>query len=260
MTAGKPRIAIPEIEQNLTVENYTRAVFEAGMEPVVISFQADQLSGYQKEYVDYGQFHAENYDGLLLPGGRDINPARYGETNTGSLGVHDTLDDLQLRLLGDFTREEKPVLGICRGMQLINVFFGGSLIQDLETAFRHARRREEPDRVHDSFAAEGSWIEEIYGGYFFHNSAHHQGVKRLGDGLIVDSRSAGDGVPEALHHSGLPIYGLQWHPERMCLSLEREDTVDGLAVFQYFCRLCGGDPAVRAKEAAAEIMGDMMGL
>ena len=155
---------------------------------------------------------------------------------------------------------EIPVLGICRGMQLINVFFGGSLIQNLDASFRHARRGGDPDRVHDSFARKGSWIEEIYGGHFFHNSAHHQGVKELGDGLVIDSRSACDGVPEALHHSCLPVYGLQWHPERMCLSLEREDTVNGLPVFQYFCRLCGGDPAFRAGEAAAEIMEDMLGL
>ena len=97
-------------------------------------------------------------------------------------------------------REEKPVLGICRGMQLINVFFGGSLIQNLDASFRHARRGGDPDRVHDSFARKGSWIEEIYGGHFFHNSAHHQGsVQKT---LINGVPAAGEVLTDDMLHDG----------------------------------------------------------
>lgn len=261
MEAKRPRIAIPEIRQNLSAKNYTRAVHEAGMEPVVISSQAHHLTvGLQREYMDYGQFRAEQYDGLLLPGGGDINPSLYGEANHGSVMIQDELDDLQLKLLSSFLELKKPVLGICRGMQLLNVFFGGSLFQNLDTAFRHTRKQDESDQVHDSVAGKDSWIGSIYGEHFFHNSAHHQGVRELGEGLSVDSRSAADGVVEATHHVSLPVYAVQWHPERMCLAFERVDTVNGLPVFQFFCRLCGGEPLCRAYAASAEIMDGMMGL
>ena len=119
----RPRIAVPEIDQN--VKNYTRALRAAGMEPVVISRQTEQMQqAYQQEYLDYSEFKAENYDGLLLPGGGDINPNRYGQENQGSIMIMDALDELQFAMLDDFVKLGKPVLGICRGHQVINVYFG----------------------------------------------------------------------------------------------------------------------------------------
>ena len=117
----RPRIAIPEIDQN--VKNYTSAVFAAGMEPIVISVQTEQMQQkYQQEYLDYSEFRVEAYDGLLIPGGGDINPARYGQKNHGSIMVMDALDELQFAMLDDFVKNGKPVLGICRGHQVINVY------------------------------------------------------------------------------------------------------------------------------------------
>ena len=261
MTNDRPKIAIPEIGQNLVAENYTRAVYVAGMDPVVVSFQAGQLrTGAQKEYVDYAQFCADNYDGLLLPGGADMNPLRYGEENVASMGVQDDLDELQLLLLDDFVRVKKPVLGICRGLQVVNVFFGGSLIQHLDTAARHRRTQDEQDNVHESVVQEGSWLAGLYGCRFFHNSAHHQAVKKTGAGLEIDSRSVEDEVVEAFHHRELPIYCVQWHPERMCLDRKRSDTVDGLPIFQLFCELCGGSGSSAHAVATAEIMDEMWGI
>lgn len=256
----KPRIAIPEIDQNVT--NYTRAVLGAGMEPVVISVQSEQVRNpCQQEYLDYAQFRAEEYDGLLLPGGGDVNPSRYGRENQGSIMIMDELDTLQLTILDDFAKRGRPVLGICRGHQVLNVYFGGTLIQDLPTGFRHSRALDEPDKVHCCRAAGGSWLESLYGtSRFSHNSAHHQAVEHLGRGLVADGWSLEDGVIEAMHHTSLPIYGVQWHPERMCLELERDDTVNGLPVLQFLCRLCGGDPEATSVRTESEIMLDRMGI
>lgn len=255
----RPRIALPEIDQD--VKNYTRAMFAAGMEPVVISVQRSQVQQkYQQEYLDYAQFRAESYDGLLLPGGGDINPGRYGQENRGSIMIMDELDELQFSMLDDFVKHSKPVLGICRGYQVINVYFGGTMIQHLPTAFRHARALDEPDKVHRCVAGADSWLAKLYGTEFPHNSAHHQAVDRLGEGLVIDSRCAEDGTVEALHHDALPIYGVQWHPERMCLALERDDTVNGLPILQFFSKLCGGEPEEFAELAMSGIMSDRMGL
>lgn len=255
----RPRIAIPEIDQNVT--NYTRAVLAAGMEPVVISVQTEQVQQkFQQEYLDYSEFRVEAYDGLLIPGGGDIDPIRYGQENQASIMIMDALDELQLAMLDDFVKSGKPVLGICRGHQIINVYFGGTMIQHLPTAFRHFREMDEPDKVHGCMAEEDSWLAKIYGTKFYHNSAHHQAVDRLGKGLVTDSRCLEDGTVEALHHLELPVYGVQWHPERMCLVLEREDTVNGLPVFQFFCRVCGGEPTKFMESAKSEIMSDRMGL
>lgn len=255
----RPRIAIPEINQD--VKNYTRAVLAAGMEPVVISVQTEQVrQNYQQEYLDYSEFRAEAYDGLLIPGGGDINPARYGQENQGSIMIMDALDELQLNMLDDFVKSGRPVLGICRGHQVINVYFGGTMIQHLPTAFRHARGLNEPDKVHRCIAEEGSWLAKLYGVEFPHNSAHHQAVDRLGEGLEADSRCLEDGTIEALHHLTLPIYGVQWHPERMCLALERDDTVNGLPILQFFCRLCGGKPEECGAREESGIMSCGLGL
>lgn len=232
-----PRIAIPEINQN--VKNYVNAAAAAGMEPVVISIQTEQLSSKeQQEYLDYSKFKAEDFDGLLLPGGVDIDPSRYGQENHGSTMVNEKLDELQFDILDDFVKKGKPVFGICRGHQVINVYFGGTMIQHLPTAFRHARKLEEPDKVHDCIARPGSWLAELYGTKFTHNSAHHQAVDLCGQNLVVDSHCPEDGTIEAMHHEILPVYSVQWHPERMCLDWERNDTVNGLLALQFFCSVC----------------------
>ncbi len=255
-----PRIAIPEIDQDMTF--YRDAVRAAGMEPVLVSVQTEQLHlKIQQEYLDYSEFRVGSYDGLLLPGGGDINPSRYGEKNTQSIFIMDALDDLQFNMLDNFIRARKPVIGICRGFQVINVYFGGTMTQHLPTSFRHGKIDwNEPDKVHGCHSAEGSWIASLYSTNFYHNSSHHQGVRLLGRDLVADSHCPEDNVVEALHHVTLPVYGVQWHPERMCLSQSRSDTEDGLAVFQFFSRLCGGDPAEYERTRHIETMQPGMGL
>ena len=77
---------------------------------------------------------------------------------------------------------------------------------------------------------------------------------------MIDSHCLEDGTVEAMHHSSLPVYSVQWHPERMCTTLKRTDTVDGLLVLQFFCRICGGDPEAFGAQTENEIMKDRMGL
>lgn len=255
----RPRIVIPEINQN--IKNYVNAVRAAGMDPIAVSLQEEQLpQTYQQEYLDYAEFSVEAYDGLLIPGGGDINPARYGQANNGSTMIIDALDKLQFAILDDFVKSGKPVFGICRGHQVINVYFGGTMIQHLPTAFRHSRKLEEPDKVHRCRAEEGSWLAEIYGTEFSHNSAHHQAVDCCGENLVIDSHCLEDGTVEAMHHSALPIFSVQWHPERMCLAWERDDTVNGLPVLQFFCRVCEEKMEECAVRTENGIMSDMMGL
>ena len=256
---GRPRIALPEIDQD--VRNYTRALYAAGMEPVLISVQREQVKqNYQQDYLDFSQFRGENYDGLLIPGGGDINPACYGQQNRGSVWIRDCLDRLQLDVLDAFVRREKPVLGICRGHQLINVYFGGSLDQDIAVKASHSRNPDGRDNVHQEQVRPQCWLSGIYGKCFAHNSCHHQAVATLGNGLVIDGICPEDGTVEAMHHEELPVYGVQWHPERMCLEHARKDTVCGLPLFAFFCRLCGGDPQDIALNLQGEDVQEMMGL
>ena len=144
---------------------------------------------------------------------------------------------MQMSALDAFVKAEKPVFGICRGHQLINVFLGGTLIQDLPQAQTHSRCGASVDKVHVVRSESGSLLHALYGERFSVNSAHHQAIERLGEGLVI-TQWAPDGVIEAVEHTTLPVFSVQWHPERMCLERARNDTVDGSLVIRYFLKLC----------------------
>ncbi len=201
-------------------ENYLSAIEAAGGEGTARYLPAPELS----------------YDGLLLTGGEDMDPARFGQENTHSRGIDPARDEAELALLDAFCGANKPVLAICRGHQVANVWLGGDLIQDLgELVPFH--RKEEGDQIHLVRAAEGSLLCRLYGPVFPVNSSHHQGLGRLGKGLTVTARSEG-GVIEAAEHDTLPLLCVQFHPERMTGALARPDTVDGGAVFRAFLGMC----------------------
>ena len=172
-------------------------------------------------------------DGLLLPGGGDIDPAYYGEEMNGSDEPDRELDKAQRDILDAFVKAKKPILGICRGMQLINIYFGGSLHQDLVTRDIHTRKNDN-DSIHSvKSVEEGNLFEKFYGKTFNINSAHHQGTKKLGKGLKEVLRSE-DGECEAVIHEELPIIATQFHPERMSYKQRRDDAVVGEEIFKYF--------------------------
>ena len=149
------------------------------------------------------------WDALLLPGGGDLEPWRYGRENTASRSLEPERDEAELRLLQDFTAAGKPVLGVCRGLQVINVFFGGTLAQDIPGHGALEGR----DRLHAVRTAPSALLPFL-GEKALVNSAHHQAADRLGTGLRAVQWAA-DGVVEALCHRRLPVWGVQWHPERL---------------------------------------------
>ena len=173
------------------------------------------------------------YDGLLLAGGGDMDPALFGQKNTASKGIDPARDRAELALLDAFLGAGKPVLAICRGHQVVNVWLGGDLIQDLGPALAPFHGGGEGDRVHPVRAIEGSLLDRLYGPVFLVNSTHHQALGRLGKGLTVTARSEG-GVAEAVEHDSLPLISVQFHPERMTGARARQDTVDGGAIFRTF--------------------------
>ncbi len=178
-----------------------------------------------------------SYDGLILVGGDDMDPALFGQGNTASRGIDRARDEAELVLLNVFCAAGRPVLAICRGHQVVNVWLGGDLIQNLSPELVLFHQREEGDQVHPVRAAEGSLLRRLYGPVFPVNSSHHQGLGRLGRGLRVTAWSEG-GVMEAVEHESLPLISVQFHPERMTGALSRPDTVDGGKIFRSFLELC----------------------
>lgn len=202
------------------IENYTTAVELAGATPV---------AGYLPE-LDL------DCDGLILCGGVDINPTLFNEEINGAVDINNERDAHEMMLLDAFIKAGKPVFGICRGCQLINIYFGGTLHQHMANTVLH-RSGKNPDREHEVEAVAGSLMEKIYGKRCVVNSVHHQAVKKLGDGLVVTQKSD-DGIIEAYNHRELPVIAVQWHPERLVLPEKRRNAVDGNKLFAHFIDMC----------------------
>ena len=163
---------------------------------------------------------AEALDGLVLQGGADLDPALYGEQRRATRGPLDPARDrFERDLILAFASAGKPVLGICRGMQLINVAFGGALYQDLvsdgATVFEHVDSAAYDKHMHAARIESGGLLASLYGttDEVQINSIHHQGVRRLAEGFTVECR-AFDGVIEAIRSNRHEfLVGTQWHPE-----------------------------------------------
>lgn len=158
---------------------------------------------------------------VLLPGGGDITPAFFGEHNKGSRNIDTELDIIQLQAADYCIRYRLPLLGICKGMQVINVAFGGTIIQDLPTA--HLHKYVERDQYHTTSIAPDSFLSKLYGPKMTVNSAHHQGIGTIGKNLHPIQWCPEDQCIEAIVHEKLPIIGLQWHPERLSRDLAGTD-------------------------------------
>ena len=176
-------------------------------------------------------------DGLILCGGGDLDSSLFGQVCRGSHPPDHLRDQAELALFRAFFQAGKPILGICRGMQVINVALGGDLIQDLPRHVRVFHGGTDWDLVHPVRSLEGSLLHQLYGPLFSVNSFHHQAVDRLGEGLRPVAWSEG-GVVEALDCPGRPILGVQFHPERMSFAHRRPDASDGAPFLSHFLDLC----------------------
>lgn len=203
----------PEVLQSLSAY-YSDAVIRAAMTPVILP--AGQDPSEAPRFVSM-------VDGLLLSGGDDIDPSTYGAEPEEPHGNDPEVDLFEIALLEAARSQNKPVLAICRGMQLLNVAFGGTLRQEVtRSGGIHDIIDDEtsPDQIneygHVVRFEPGSIVASIYQGSEAKvNTLHHQGIDRLAPGLIVEGRSD-DGLIEALRWDGeWWALGVQWHPERM---------------------------------------------
>ena len=223
-TPNRPRVGIPwrtseeEAQGNRPkIANYEAAVRKAGAEPVLIPLgnregQRSLISGL---------------DAFVLPGSpADVEPAEYGEVNDGKSAPADLPREAADRaILAHAFAERKPVLAICYGCQLLNVYLGGTLIQDvrseLGTATAHSKSDFSPeppdDPIHGAKFEPGSRLAELAEGEKAKiNSSHHQAIAKPGKNLRVTAHST-DGIIEGVEWTGDAnwVVGVQWHPERM---------------------------------------------
>jgi putative glutamine amidotransferase len=191
----------------------------------------------KKDYVDA-------LDGLVLQGGADIAPETYGEAPVNPEWSGDRVrDGYEIRLFREFVRQGKPVLGICRGCQLINVAFGGTLYQDIQTqvggSLLHRCDKRYEDNFHALRLVEGGLLSRLYPREPISriNTIHHQAVKALGRDLVIEAVSEPDGIVEAIRWDGPSwVAGVQWHPEFM----DPADTelLDGKPLLRSFIAAC----------------------
>ncbi len=199
---------------------YTRAIAAAGGVPVIGGEQcAEEL--------------AEICDGLLLSGGPDIEPELFGETiYNDTVHCDGPRTKYEYELLKAFLAKGKAIMGICRGEQIINVYLGGTMYQDL--AWQKGVYHSCYELRHKVVTEKGSIVQRLLGDEFNVNSTHHQAVKELAPGLKVTAHSKEDGVIEAYEHESLPIFGVQWHPERLTNIMRDSRTPDMAPLFTYF--------------------------
>lgn len=176
--------------------------------------------------------YARAFAGLILTGGPDIAPSRYGQdTHSETKAVSQEYDAFDISLFHAFNGANKPILGICRGLQVINVSLGGSLIQhipDTGTAVQHTLGGE--DAEHKLILEDSSYLSILGIEVQNVNSNHHQAIDRLGAGLHVAARSQDD-IIEAIQTENGRVIGVQWHPERYDHPLSNR-------IFEYFASLC----------------------
>lgn len=219
--------------------------------------------GAEESFVSLDINELDHVDGLVFPGSvQDIDPARFGQENQGSKNVCVEHDDTDWKLMDRALELGIPVLGICRGAQFINVYFGGDLTQDLCSWAVHKYR--EPEAYHEVITVPGSFLSKFFGPVASVNSRHHQGLGGLGKGLkaialwtkdLSEGLTEADVAPEAaeglknrdeweyivaeaVQHESLPVIGYQWHPEKMVLHGKEQQKEDGAAAIRYFLDIC----------------------
>jgi putative glutamine amidotransferase len=186
--------------------------------------------------------YAEHLDGLVLQGGNDVAPESYGEKAMSPAWAGDRVRDLyEIDLFNAFVAAGKPIIGICRGCQLINVALGGTLYQDIPTQLPHASTHHDANlyerQLHSVNLVQGTHLAKLYPDKMQAavNSIHHQAVKDVGRDLVVEALAVPDGLVEAIRWRGPSyVFGMQWHPEFLAQRNLHEEQLDGKPILKDF--------------------------
>lgn len=155
------------------------------------------------------RMNLKKYDCLVIPGGHNVTPSLYGaERARETYGTDIDKDRMQIKAIRKFAKAKKPILGVCRGNQIVNVALGGTIHQHLPKTGWHRGRRTIRFK-------KGSWLYPIFGKKESVHHYHHQCIKKLAPGLIATAWDDEDDLIEGFEHKTLPIYGVQWHPDCM---------------------------------------------
>lgn len=198
-------------------KDYVDAVIRAGGVPLIIPFSTD------KEVIIS---QAQLIDGLILSGGHDISSYNYGQEPSQKIGeTFPERDTYEMILLEESKKRNIPILGICRGFQLINVAAGGTLYQDLSlipgNILKHNQVSNPTLKTHKVEIKENSFISSIFGKETMVNSFHHQVINKVANDFIVVAK-ASDGVVEAIEHKTYKfLVAVQWHPEMLAVNCEK---------------------------------------
>ena len=212
----KPVVAILplyDIERNSywMIPGYMDGVLEAGGIPAMLPLTTDEAMLAQI---------ADTYDGFLFPGGQDVSPDFYGqEASPLCEEFVRPLDVMSKLLFNAVIKTDKPIFGICRGCQLINITLGGDVYQDLpsqdpQCTILHTQKADGHYPTHHVSLVPGSALHDVFGDTAYVNSRHHQGIRKVAQGLYVTAK-APDGVVEGIETKDRQIVAVQWHPENM---------------------------------------------
>ena len=221
---------MPGIYRAYVNNDYVESLEKAGCIPVMLPVLSD---------IEDVKAQVEGLDGIVLSGGWDIDPFLYGEQPLVQQGF--TMREVGRFYLAVIQAGDTlsiPIFGICKGMQAINIAFGGTLYQDIgsqmKTCFQHVQQAPRYDATHKISIEKGSFLESVLGKEAMVNSFHHQSIKTVASGFRITAR-AGDGVVESIERdSGSFICGVQWHPEMMA----KYDNKIMLQLFQAFAGKC----------------------
>ncbi len=262
-TPGSAGVALPGVwtkTLHYLEQSVAHWLLRGGALPVMVP-AVDSTSLVLRSDIDLSHY-AKALDGLVLQGGNDVAPQHYGEEPLHDDWHGDRVRDLyEMELIRAFVAAGKPVFGICRGLQLINVSYGGTLWQDITTqqpgALQHRVAGRYEQHFHRVEFVPGSVLAGLYApglGCSGHttNSIHHQGIKDLAPGFVVEARCADDGTIEAIRRAGPGfVAGVQWHPEFH----EPGDstTLDDSPILEHFLQAAGQARATGPRPAAPAV-------
>ncbi|WXR61342.1 gamma-glutamyl-gamma-aminobutyrate hydrolase family protein [Peptostreptococcaceae bacterium AGR-M142] len=197
-------------EYSYSNKDYIDAVLKLGLMPVILPICKDEKIIAEQ---------IKKVDAIILQGGHDVNPLLFNEEPKRNLGK--TLKDrdfYDLKLIEFAIRNNKPILGICRGLQILNVYFGGSLYQDIneneDFDIKHLQEEPTYEPTHSVFSKKGSLMKKKIGDKFLVNSFHHMAIKDIAKNFKIAAVSK-DGIIEAIEDADNKILAVQWHPEML---------------------------------------------